>query len=378
MLPPEINSARIATGPGSGSLLAAAIGWDGLATELHSAAALYGSTIAELAARQWLGLASMSMQSAASPYVAWMSTMAAQAEQAADQARAAASAYEAARSMTVPPPVIAANRGLLVSLIATNLLGQNMPAIATTEAHYGEMWAQDAAAMYGYAGASAAASRLIPFTPPRQNTDPRATAVQAMSAVPQALQELASPLPPTSPETPTAYESLMSSLNDAKSFLYPVSILSALPQRAMSMANVFKSLMSTTSTAAKEANVAGSALAGGLGSGLSALGSGAAVIGQSGSAGLGGAALSAAIGRATPIGVLSAPQTWTAAALPTHYVAPALTGSGLGTPPVVDPAGPAGVPPVAPMTSIAGNNTSSAPPRYGFRPNVIARPPAAG
>ena len=59
-----------------------------------------------------------------------------------------------------------------MALIATNFLGQNMPAIAATEAQYGEMWAQDAGAMYGYAAASAAASQLSPFTPPPQTTSP--------------------------------------------------------------------------------------------------------------------------------------------------------------------------------------------------------------
>ena len=48
--------------------------------------------------------------------------------------------------MTVPPPVIAANRVLLMTLIATNFFGQNTPAIAATDAQYMEMWAQDAAA----------------------------------------------------------------------------------------------------------------------------------------------------------------------------------------------------------------------------------------
>ena len=38
--------------------------------------------------------------------------------------------------------MIAANRSLLMTLIATNILGQNTPAIAATEAHYMEMWAE--------------------------------------------------------------------------------------------------------------------------------------------------------------------------------------------------------------------------------------------
>ena len=64
-----------------------------------------------------------------------------------NQAKAAVAAYEAAFAATVPPPVIEANRALLMMLIATNILGQNTPAIAATEADYMEMWAQDSAAM---------------------------------------------------------------------------------------------------------------------------------------------------------------------------------------------------------------------------------------
>ncbi|MGV7852674.1 PPE family protein, partial [Mycobacterium kansasii] len=85
-------------------------------------------------------------------------------------AEAAAGAYEAAFAATVPPPVIAANRTQLMALIATNILGQNTPAIAATEAQYSEMWAQDAMAMYGYAGSSAAATQLSPFVEPQQST----------------------------------------------------------------------------------------------------------------------------------------------------------------------------------------------------------------
>jgi len=152
ILPPEINSGRMYAGPGSGPMLAAAAAWDGLGTELQSAAASYTSVISGLTAGHWLGPASAAMAAAAGPYVAWMSTTAAQAEQTANQARSAAAAHEVAFAATVPPQVIAANRALLMALVATNLFGQNTPAIAATEAQYGEMWAQDAAAMYGYAG----------------------------------------------------------------------------------------------------------------------------------------------------------------------------------------------------------------------------------
>jgi PPE-repeat protein len=119
------------------------------------------------------------MISAVTPYIDWMSTTAAQAEETANHARAAVAAYEAAFAMTVPPPVIAANRALLAALVATNFFGQNTPAIMMTEALYVEMWAQDAAAMYGYAGASQVAVAVTPFTAPPQTTTPDGTSSQA-------------------------------------------------------------------------------------------------------------------------------------------------------------------------------------------------------
>jgi PPE-repeat protein len=153
-------------------MLAAAAAWDQLAADLHSSAVAYQSAITGLTGGAWQGPASASMAAAAAPYVTWMTTTAAQSEQVANQARAAVSAYESAFAMTVPPPVVAANRAQLMLLVATNFLGQNTPAIMVTEAHYGEMWAQDAAAMYGYAAQSAAAATLNPLTtPPTVTTD---------------------------------------------------------------------------------------------------------------------------------------------------------------------------------------------------------------
>jgi len=184
-LPPEVNSGRMYDGPGSGPMLAAAAGWDGLATELHSAATSYGSVISELSAGPWLGAASAAMTTAAGRYVAWIRSTASQAEQTAIQAKAAAAAYEVTFAAMVPPPVIAANRALLQALVATNLFGQNTPAIAATETLYAEMWAQDATAMYGYAGASASATTLTPFTPAPQTTNGTSPAASTQAAASQ-------------------------------------------------------------------------------------------------------------------------------------------------------------------------------------------------
>jgi PPE-repeat protein len=103
--------------------------------------------------------------------------------------------------------MVAANRSQLMTLVATNVFGINTQAIAATEAQYGQMWAQDVAAMYGYAASSASATALTPFNSPPQTTNPggladqaaaaqatgvtgiaQSTVQQAFSAVPSALQ----------------------------------------------------------------------------------------------------------------------------------------------------------------------------------------------
>ncbi len=215
--PPEINSGRMYTGPGSGPMMAAAQAWGSLADELYTAAGAYQSVVSELTSGSWSGPSSTSMTAAAGSYVEWLSATAAQAEETAAQAWAAAAGYEAAFAMTVPPPEIAANRSLLAVLVATNFLGMNTPAIAATEAQYAEMWAQDAVAMYGYAGSSAAATALTPFTSPHQNTDPGGTANQA-AAVGQAMaapagnaQSIVSNVPQTLSAVPDALQSLSTS-----------------------------------------------------------------------------------------------------------------------------------------------------------------------
>jgi PPE-repeat protein len=210
-LPPEINSGRMYAGAGPGPLLAAAAAWDDVADELTSTAASYQSVVDSLTST-WQGPSSASMAAAAAPYVAWMSTTAAQAEQTANQARAAVAAYEAAFAATVPPPVIVANRTLLMTLIATNILGQNTPAIAATEAHYMQMWAQDAAAMYGYAGSSAAASQLTSFTEPPQTTNPAGEPLQAAATAQATSTSGASELTQFIDSLPAALQNLATGL----------------------------------------------------------------------------------------------------------------------------------------------------------------------
>lgn len=215
MLTPEVNSGRMYSGPGSGPMLAVAAAWNGLAAELESAANSYRSVISGLVGGSWLGPASVSMAAAATPYAAWMSTTAAQAAQTAVQAQATAAAYEAAFAATVPPPVIAANRAQLMTLIATNLFGQNTAAIAATESAYAEMWAQDTAAMYGYAGSAATVTSGLPtFSPAPQTTTgaPAATITQPVAS--QLTSTVVQALTPAASAAPAAAASPLSTLSD--------------------------------------------------------------------------------------------------------------------------------------------------------------------
>ncbi|KZS74205.1 hypothetical protein A4G29_06600 [Mycobacterium kansasii] len=164
MFPPEVNSALLCSGAGSGPMLAAATAWGELAGELRSAAASFVSVTSDLACGAWQGAAAAKMTAAAAPYAAWLATAASHSEGAACQAGAVAAAFEAACAATVSPVIIAANRAITRALAYTNIFGFNMPAIAAMEAEYEEMWARDVSAMFGYhVGVSQAWSQLFPI-----------------------------------------------------------------------------------------------------------------------------------------------------------------------------------------------------------------------
>ncbi|MGO9252901.1 MAG: PPE family protein [Mycobacterium sp.] len=148
--PPEVNSMLLLEGPGSGPMFEAAAAWDGISSELSLTANAFSSVTSDLAGQAWQGPASASMTTAAAGYADWLGGAAAQAGQSASQARAAATAFEAALATIVHPGRVTANRGQLLSLVRSNLFGQNAPAIAAAEAEYEQMWAHDVATMSGY------------------------------------------------------------------------------------------------------------------------------------------------------------------------------------------------------------------------------------
>jgi PPE-repeat protein len=342
------------TGPGSDSMLVAAGAWDGLAAQLRSTAASYSSAISGLTA-DWQGPSSVAMAAAAVPYAAWISATAVQAEQTAAQARAAVAAYETASAAMVPPAVIGANRAALASLLATNIFGQNTAAIAATEAQYAGMWAQDAAAMYGYAGQSAAASQLTSFTSPPQTTDPgglaaqSATVGQPMSAVTSALQSLAAPGAGDPPSLQTLLTSLLPLLIAAD--LFEVTGPASLPARNALIANTFGYGLAARGFQTGELPVP--LVPGVLYPPVADLGGAASAA----------STVTAGVGRAGLVGVLSVPPSWAAATPVVRLAASVLQGTGPAAAPLVATVGQGNAFGQMALSSLAGGALGNTVPR---------------
>jgi PPE-repeat protein len=394
-------------GPGSSSLQAAATAWNGLAAELSSAATAYDKVITQLVSDEWMGPASASMASAAQQYVSWMSTTATQAEQAAMQARTAAAAYEQAFAATVPPPLVAANRAETAAAVQANVFGQYTPLIMQLEAQYGEMWAQDSAAMYAYAGQSAAAAQVTPFASPTATTNAAGTAAQsaavstaqatsAATSSQSILQQLISLLPSNiqSLLTPTGLQSAFGSPSSIEQSLFgyifgttviPTSLSAllndyapyasffynteGLPYFSIGMGNNFVQIAKTTGLLSGPASAAAKAAEPGLG------GLGGMLGGGAGGGGGVGPGVAAGLGNAGSVGKLAVPPSW------------------IGGAPLAAPHAPLAISSVsaAPESGGAGNLLGGMPlagagagpmggsgPRYGFKPTVMARPPFAG
>ena len=372
-LPPEVNSARMYAGAGAGPMMAAAAAWSALAGELSTAATGYESVVEELTGEQWMGTASAAAAAAAQPFITWLTTTAAHAQHAAAQATASAAAFEVAHAMIVPPPVIAANRAQLASLVASNFLGINTPAIMATEAHYIEMWAQDAAAMYGYAASSAAAGQLTPMTPVAPTTNPGGIAGQAaavaganaasntqaglthtITAVPNTVANLASPLQAAADPPILSNTLVQNTINGAVNTAawwsmetVPTAVglshtMNGVPSMMLGTAGIYDGPWLTGSVA------------------------------QAGSTGVVQAPVLVSAGQASTVGGLSVPSTWSVAEPAMNSSAAPLEGSGWtmapaeATPVTAVPAG-------MPAMAMAGKGFGFSGPRYGVKPTVMPK-----
>lgn len=391
LLPPEINSGRIYAGPGAGSLAAAAVAWSDLAADLQAAATGHRSVIESLTSGPWLGPAAAHLASAVSPFIAWLSNSADQAAEAASQASAAVASYEAAFAASVPPPLITANRTLVQELITSNLLGQNSAAISQLEAQYAEFWAQDSQAMYSYATRAAAATQLTELAAPAEVADPTGLVDQAIAvlkaegqAVQTQLNEVGSYV---SPRVGDILKTLSAPLNGNgaaidqwlvantplddiltifNKYLQPyVSSLAAMIQSTQSFGQVSNGLTAMANFAKPAASAAKAAEGAASAAGAAASGAGQAAASAAGNA----AGVAAGLGKAIPIGGLSAPANW----VPWH----ATTNPGVAS---AIPAAAEGnsFPMAPPFGQFVNGGYGRNQPTYGFKPSVMAKPPAAG
>ena len=365
-------------------MMAAATTWNNLAAELATAAAAQESVISELVGGEWLGPASLAMAAAVAPYVEWMNNAAAAAEHAATQASASAAAYHTAFAMTVPPALITANRVQLAALVATNILGQNTSAIAANEALYGEMWAQDAAAMYGYAGSSSSAASLNPLTSPTATTNPGGAGAQAaavstagsqsqlnqlVASLPAAMQSLATPGATTGSSgygllTSSAGNGFLNDLFSSGGNIGVYNYTGAAVGFGLSGVSGAAGVVGAQSAAPAPAAAAAApaALGAGLGGGLA----GAAA--PAGSVSLAGTPVLAGMGQASTVGRMSVPAGWSAAA-PEPVAEPLTAAQWCGD---VDHGGVTNVASGMPAMASAGRSGYGlSAPRYGVKPTVM-------
>ena len=293
----------------------------------------------------------------------------------------------------------------MANLLSTNLLGQNTAAFAATEAQYAEMWAQDAAAMNSYASASSAATQLTPLTAPQSTTNADGVAGQA-AAVAQATNASTTSTSSTSTTASTGLSGLLdwlgigSNTNSSTTGLAGVlnfldgnngslvgSFLNDASVANFSNAFTTSGLLNPTSmidSVTAYSFLYGATAPGGALEDLGDLAAGLGPGGALGSTGVGGLA-AAEMGGANMVGGLSVPPAWGAAGA---TISPLLTTSRLGegayhgllgaTPLAMEDVGPTGMPGV-PLATMAGiPDEEAAPPIYGFRPRMVARPPFAG